>query len=419
MDEYATVIGIDTEIVEEEPPLLYDLTTLQMEASRLLGLTAAETLECAQNLYEAELLTYPRTSSRYITPDMEQSVSALVSRADGNSDGNTSPAGAEGIIDGNSLGTGNKLDEDKKNKPDPEAPVAYKRELGDTEFISGTSDISDTDGFVNQSNESTKSVTEPQKLDDVIIHTSEQTMSGAELVGEQREVNERYRGDQFSERGSYEKSIDKSKIIGLIKANASTTCSLNANIDGAFNSNKNANSKLSDAQRAVVTELKKMREDVPPITEDTVMQKVISKDQYQGYIREKDPKIQVSGCASKAVDVAPYTNNLKQAYESLRLDYNGTPYKELAENKGDMYVVRFTSDYCPNNNNYPKMDETEPWNKPPCTGTGYTGSKEHLIPEYTYGRGQDISDGAIYKVDFKGKETLVAMWKHGRFEKVQ
>ncbi len=69
--------------------------------------------------------------------------------------------------------------------------------------------------------------------------------------------------------------------------------------------------------------------------------------------------------------------------------------------------------------NYPKMDGTEPWNKPPCTGTGYTGSENHLVPEYTYGRGQEISDGAIYKVDCTGKETLVAFWNHGRFEKTE
>ena len=103
----------------------------------------------------------------------------------------------------------------------------------------------------------------------------------------------------------------------------------------------------------------------------------------------------------------------------MRLDYQGTPYKELADNNGDMYVMRFTSDYCPSNSDYPKMDGTEKWNKPPCTGTGYTGSKEHLVPEYTYGLGQEISDGVIYKVDCEGRETLVAIWSHGRFEKVE
>ncbi|WP_141567343.1 hypothetical protein [Peptoanaerobacter stomatis] len=84
-----------------------------------------------------------------------------------------------------------------------------------------------------------------------------------------------------------------------------------------------------------------------------------------------------------------------------------------------MYVMRFTSDYCPSNEEYPKMDGSQPWNKPPCTGTGYTGSSEHLVPEYTYGRGQDITDGAIYKIDKDGNETMVAMWNHDRFERIE
>lgn len=129
--------------------------------------------------------------------------------------------------------------------------------------------------------------------------------------------------------------------------------------------------------------------------------------------------MQVIGCASRAVDVAPYTNNMEQAYETLRLDYNGTCYKEPSENGGEMYVMLFTSDYCPSNEEYPKMDGSQPWNKPPCTGTGYTGSSEHLVPEYTYGRGQDIADGAIYKIDKDGNETMVAMWNNDRFERIE
>ena len=48
----------------ENPPLLYDLTTLQRDANRYLGYTAQQTLEYAQSLYEKRLLTYPRTDSR-------------------------------------------------------------------------------------------------------------------------------------------------------------------------------------------------------------------------------------------------------------------------------------------------------------------------------------------------------------------
>lgn len=103
MAEYATVIGIDTEIVEEKPPLLHNTNTLEVEANRLLGLTAAETQKCLQNLYEAGFITYPRTSSHYITPDMAQSVAELASGTDSTAHSSTTLTGAEGDGSGNAI----------------------------------------------------------------------------------------------------------------------------------------------------------------------------------------------------------------------------------------------------------------------------------------------------------------------------
>ena len=48
----------------ERPPALYDLTTLQRDANRLLGYSAQQTLDYTQSLYEQKLVTYPRTDSR-------------------------------------------------------------------------------------------------------------------------------------------------------------------------------------------------------------------------------------------------------------------------------------------------------------------------------------------------------------------
>ncbi len=67
--------GIITKVEKRESrdraPLLYDLTSLQREASNRYGYTASHTLSCAQRLYEEhKALTYPRTNSRYITSDM-------------------------------------------------------------------------------------------------------------------------------------------------------------------------------------------------------------------------------------------------------------------------------------------------------------------------------------------------------------
>ena len=62
----------------EQPPRLYDLTSLQCDANRLLGYTAQQTLDYAQSLYEKKLASYPRTDSRYLTSHMENSTRMLV-----------------------------------------------------------------------------------------------------------------------------------------------------------------------------------------------------------------------------------------------------------------------------------------------------------------------------------------------------
>ena len=53
------------------PPQLYDLTELQRDMNRRHGMSADATLKAAQSLYEAKLVTYPRTDSRYLTTDMK------------------------------------------------------------------------------------------------------------------------------------------------------------------------------------------------------------------------------------------------------------------------------------------------------------------------------------------------------------
>lgn len=60
------------------PPKLYDLTTLQREANRFLGMTAQQTLNATQSLYEKKLVTYPRTDSRFLTEDMEGTARSMV-----------------------------------------------------------------------------------------------------------------------------------------------------------------------------------------------------------------------------------------------------------------------------------------------------------------------------------------------------
>ena len=73
-----TCTSVTKEQKKEQPPKLYDLTTLQREANRLFGYTAKQTLDYAQSLYEKKLLTYPRTDSRYLTVDMTENASVVL-----------------------------------------------------------------------------------------------------------------------------------------------------------------------------------------------------------------------------------------------------------------------------------------------------------------------------------------------------
>lgn len=66
----AIITKVVTKRKVEKAPLLYDLTTLQKEANSQHGFTAEHTLSIAQKLYEAKFITYPRTSSRYISDDV-------------------------------------------------------------------------------------------------------------------------------------------------------------------------------------------------------------------------------------------------------------------------------------------------------------------------------------------------------------
>ncbi|MEA2139019.1 MAG: topoisomerase, partial [Solirubrobacteraceae bacterium] len=65
------ITKLETKERRERAPLLYDLTSLQREANNRYGFTARRTLAAAQRCYEEhKVLTYPRTSSRFLTSDM-------------------------------------------------------------------------------------------------------------------------------------------------------------------------------------------------------------------------------------------------------------------------------------------------------------------------------------------------------------
>ena len=72
--ETVQVKSVERKEVNQEPPFLYDLTTLQKEANTKLNFSADKTLSIAQKLYEGKLISYPRTGSRYISQDVFEEI---------------------------------------------------------------------------------------------------------------------------------------------------------------------------------------------------------------------------------------------------------------------------------------------------------------------------------------------------------
>ncbi|MEI6448294.1 MAG: DNA topoisomerase, partial [Actinomycetes bacterium] len=79
-DGTGTIVRVETRERRDKAPLLFDLTSLQREASSRYGFTARRTLSAAQKLYEQhKALSYPRTNSRYLTGDMIPEIKPIAS----------------------------------------------------------------------------------------------------------------------------------------------------------------------------------------------------------------------------------------------------------------------------------------------------------------------------------------------------
>lgn len=68
-NQSATIQSVKTSKKSTQSPSLFSLSALQKKANSLFKISAKETLKTVQSLYEAKLLTYPRTDTPYITPN--------------------------------------------------------------------------------------------------------------------------------------------------------------------------------------------------------------------------------------------------------------------------------------------------------------------------------------------------------------
>ena len=65
-----TVTKVEKKEGKEQPPQLYDLTSLQVDCNRKFGYSAEMTLNLIQALYERKYTTYPRVDTQYLSDDI-------------------------------------------------------------------------------------------------------------------------------------------------------------------------------------------------------------------------------------------------------------------------------------------------------------------------------------------------------------
>jgi len=73
-----TIADIKIKEGKEHPPNLFDLTSIQIEANKKLGLSAEQTLNTVQSLYEKKLVTYPRVDTAYLPKDQYPKIKGIM-----------------------------------------------------------------------------------------------------------------------------------------------------------------------------------------------------------------------------------------------------------------------------------------------------------------------------------------------------
>lgn len=81
-DEPFTITKVEKKKGTEYAPKLFDLTTLQVECNKRMGMSAEETLQIAQSLYEKHVTTYPRVDTNFLSDDIYPKVPGILKGID-------------------------------------------------------------------------------------------------------------------------------------------------------------------------------------------------------------------------------------------------------------------------------------------------------------------------------------------------
>lgn len=168
--------------------------------------------------------------------------------------------------------------------------------------------------------------------------------------------------------------------------------------------------------------LERIRTSLPKPDANTLMQKVITKQDIEGYLKKDNPYITIRGFVTRASD-AKHLKTYEDLYSGFRLDYvnNAGRLVNFVED-GSCGVIRFKSKSL-NQITIPGKNFLEN-NRYPYTAHGFTsGNQGRLgVPEWHLGNGIDVipEEGAeIWEVFTNGREVLRAIYEDGKFRAVK
>lgn len=72
------ISSVEIKKAKEQPPHLFDLTSLQVECNNKFGYSAEETLQLIQNLYEKKYCSYPRVDTRFLPDDLYPKIPGIL-----------------------------------------------------------------------------------------------------------------------------------------------------------------------------------------------------------------------------------------------------------------------------------------------------------------------------------------------------
>lgn len=172
-------------------------------------------------------------------------------------------------------------------------------------------------------------------------------------------------------------------------------------------------SELSDLEVKIIKEI---RDAIPKIDSETIIQKVLTLDGVDNYLSGKYNM--VGGYIAKAAEVKGFSS-YDEMIEALRLDYlDGSGARAFPDGGEGYAVIRYTTENTDNIDiPYGEVFGGSNVDGYPCTQNGFTGSRNGKTISEWYSGYNEPMDGAELITIIEGKETLVGIYQDGRFVK--